>query len=492
MRRNIARDTLLLTVIQMALDGIGLLLNVVLTNTLGTSSMGILTLTTSFYGLASVTASGNAFLCTSRFLSEELGKPGASPRTILRYALTVSLLLSVIVSLCIILLSPLCSLYFLKSPALTIPIQLLAASLPLLTVTACIRGCFNAYCKTGLCAAADTIGFLVRCLLTYCIIRLSPPEGSDGLCTMTILCTCMGSVSTLFFLLWNFKQCGCQKQGRVSITWKTYLRLAVPVMFGSILTAFLSAANDALVPLTLKQSGSTSEQALSQFGIFEAIILPALFFPSTVLCSLSGILVTEMARETAADNRRRIIYLTEKTLRQTILFAVFVAGIFLLFGKEIGTLLGGGAFAGKMLVLLAPVIPFIYLEIVLESILKGIGAQGFSSVNYFAEYFIRISFVLIFVPLMGFYGIVLSYYASNLCGNISRLIMAVRKTGLHFDIRSLLFVPVFSVLCATQGGILLFRLIHIEPGSGILPMGSCIVFCGICCLIIQKRVFQKI
>ena len=93
------------------------------------------------------------------------------------------------------------------------------------------------------------------------------------------------------------------------------------------------------------------------------------------------------------------------------MFAASVMLLFLLYGSQIGTLIGGDAFAGRMLRILAPVIPFIYLEIVLEGILRGMGKQNFSSVNYLAEYMIRISVLLICVPIFGFYGILASYYA---------------------------------------------------------------------------------
>ena len=157
--------------------------------------------------------------------------------------------------------------------------------------------------------------------------------------------------------------------------------LAIPVMAGSALTSFLSSANDALVPVTLKQSGNSSAEALSQFGIFEAIVIPVLFFPSTVLVSLSGILITETARENSACNKSRITCMAEKAVQKTIIFAVFVTEILILLGDEIGELLGGGITAGRTIALIAPVVPFIYLEIVLESIIKGTGAQTWRNIS---------------------------------------------------------------------------------------------------------------
>lgn len=491
MQRNIAKDTILLTVIQMLLDGLGLLLNVFMTGALGTEAIGIFSLTGSFFSLAAITASGNGFLCASRFISEELGKPGGNPGRILRCCMTVSLFLSLLTALVICLFAPAFSMRFFESDALATPIRLMAVSLPLFSVTACMRGYFNACCHAKICGISDALGFLVRCALTALIVYWITPVSSGAICTMTALCTIAGSMATLLYLLCMFVKHRIPGTGSGSLTLSRYISLAVPVMAGSALTSVLSSANDALVPLTLQQSGSSASEALSQFGIFEAIILPTLFFPSTILCSLSGILVTETARENAACNRIRITALSEKVIRQTIVFAVFVMTILLLFGHEIGILLKGGDIAGRMIVLLAPVVPFIYLEIVLESIIKGIGAQAFSSLNYLAEYIIRISVVLIFVPLLGFYGIVLSYYASNICGNISRLIMVLRRTDLRPRWEKVLGIPVFSAVFSTQLLNLLFLLCGIDPHGGLWQI---CVYSALCCglyLGLQRMLFSS-
>ena len=57
--------------------------------------------------------------------------------------------------------------------------------------------------------------------------------------------------------------------------------------------------------------------------------------------------------------------------------------------------MSGDTFAGQIIRILAPAVPFIYLEIILEGILKGMGRHSFSSLNYLVEYTIRISVLLI-------------------------------------------------------------------------------------------------
>ncbi len=492
MKRNIFRDTILLTIIQMLLDGIGLLLNAFMTKQLGSEAMGILTLMGSFFRLVSMLASGNVFLCASRFISEELGKKTRSPKAILYDCLGVSLGLSIMISGLILIFAPWCSIRFLNSDALTRPVRLMAVSLPLVTVTACLKGYYNAFCKTTICAISDALQFLINAILTAMIVWIIKPVTGAGLCNMTAFCTIGSTAATLLYLLCCLGSCRKEAMatGAASISIRTYLKLAIPVMAGSALTSFLSAANDALVPFTLKQSGNSGAEAFSQFGIFEAIVIPVLFFPSTVLVSLSGILVTETARENAACNKTRITNMTEKTIRQTAVFSIFVTMILLLFGNEIGELLGGGETAGKTIALIAPVVPFIYLEIILESIIKGIGSQAFSSLNYLAEYIVRISCVLIFIPVMGFYGIVLSYYASNIFGNVSRLIHVIKKTGMQFSAVNLLGIPIFSAVLSAQLTLLIFHIFHAEADQNFISMGIFILLSCPVYLAIQKELFS--
>ncbi|MBR7040088.1 MAG: oligosaccharide flippase family protein [Oscillospiraceae bacterium] len=487
MRRNILRDTLLLTAIQMLLDGLSLLLNVVLTARLGTEAIGLLTLTGSFFRLAAMIAGGNVFLCVSRFVSEELGKRERDPGGMLRQCLGVSLVLSAVVSGLLVVGAPLCSRWALQTDGLDAPVRRIALFLPMVTAAGCLKGWYNACCRAGTCAAADGIEFAVHA--AWMLVTASPGD-PETVCMTAVHATAAGLGAQLLFLLCGLPRCRQPRTGAPSLTLGAYLRLAVPVMAGSALTAGLSAANDALVPMTLRQAGSSAAEAFSQFGIFEAIILPTLFFPSTILCSLAGILVTETARARGAGEEGRIRALTEKTLRQTIVFSVFVTMLLLLFGDELGILLGGGETAGRMIVWLAPVVPFIYLEIVLESIIKGLGAQGFSSVNYLCEYVIRITVVLICIPLMGFWGIVLSYYASNVCGNTARIVLVLRRTGIRLDVVRMLGIPLFSAVLGAVCASAAFTLLRTSPGATAAAMVLYAALCGSIYLAAQHWLFR--
>lgn len=428
--RSIRRDTIRLTIIQFALECLTLWLNLWITRKAGSAAVGMIALMGAFFQFASVASGGGGYLCASRFVSEELGKSQGSPERILRHGVCFSLILGVPASAVIMAAAPYIGEHFFQSSGMTAPVCILALILPIGGITACLKGWCNAVCRVSVSAFCDVIEFVVR--MSVLCLYLFRTENTDvhSLCMILSLSMAAGNIVSLIVLLWDFLTHRMKTASKPSKSFRVYLRYAVPVFLGGCLTSALSTANDALIPVTLRQSGSSAESALSQFGIFEAIVIPVLFFPSTILCVLSGILLPEAARAASAGKKARLQYLAKRAVSFTMLFSVLVSAVLLVFGDAIAELMGAEALAGKMIRLLAPVVPFIYLEIVLEAIIKGTGRQKFSSMNYLAEYAVRISVVLVCIPVMGFYGIVLSYYMSNILGNSMRLWEVMKVTEL--------------------------------------------------------------
>ncbi len=459
-RRNILKDTIQLTAVQFFLECISLLLNVWLTRRIGTATVGIVALTSSFFQLAATAANGNGFLCTSRFVSEELGKPHGNPNRVLGYAIFFCQLLGIPVSLLIFCFAEPLSLRFLKSAELALPVRMFACILPIGGICACLKGYLNATCRITYAAICDVIECLSRCAVLMLLLQRQAVHTNASICMAMAYSTGISTIFSFIFLLWSCWKSRISKTGTVSISLHNYIHLAIPVLFGGCLTAALSSANDALIPITLRQAGNSTETAFSQFGIWEGIVIPVLFFPSTILCALSGILLTEAARATAAGHTTRLQQLTTTTIQRTTQLSVLITAGLLVYGNLIGNLLDGGDFAGYLIRLLAPVVPFIYLEIVLEALLKGMGQQAFSSTNYLVEYTIRIAIVLICIPKMGFYGIVLSYYASNLFGNCSRLRKVCRTANVPFMPWQMCGLPIFAAAFAFQIPLLCLHLCH--------------------------------
>lgn len=446
-KNKIVRDTVMLTVMQLLLDSAALLLNSFITRKTGASAMGILSLTGSFMVLAGTVSNGNAFLCTSRLISEELGKKNGNPNRVLLNGLMLCTFLSVTVSMVLVGFSDTIGTKFFHSENISRAIKLMPVALIMSAFASCFKGYFNACRKSSVTAAADILDFAAKSAVIVIMTMSMKHSSEDSICGVMITGFASGSFISLVFMLIVFARSRQTFSGKSSLTFKKYISFALPIMGGGIITSALSSTNDALIPVTLRQYGDSVSEAFSRFGIFEAIVIPTIFFPSVVLCSMSGIIVSESARASASGNKLRLKMLSEKLIGCTLVFAIFAAAMLMRFGSVIGELLGGGELAGKMITIIAPVVPFIYLEIILEALIKGMGLQGFSSLNYLTEYAVRIAVVLIFIPRFGFYGIVASYYASNIIGNTSRIVKILRHTGTKLNpLKNILLPAAYSFM----------------------------------------------
>jgi len=457
LNNKIIRDTALLTLMQLLLDSASLLINAFITRRLGASATGLLSLTGAFLSLAGILSNGSAFLCTSRLISAETGRENGSPERVLLHGIRLCMLLSTAVSAVILLFSGSISRRFFGDAEMASALRMMPAALITGAAGACLKGYFNAVRRAGIAAACDMTEFAVRSLLIVAMtLSAGSPDATD-FTRILILSVTAGSFSSLLLLLVLF---ACQphgSKGQGTLTFRQYAALAFPIMGGGILTSLLSSTNDALIPFCLRQYGDSADAALSLFGVFEAIVIPTLFFPSVVLCSMSGVIVSESARAAAAGNRERIASLSSRLLSGTLAYAIFAAAVLLRTGSPLGELLGGGETAGRMITVIAPVVPFIYLEIILEALIKGLGQQGFSSLNYLAEYVIRIAAVLILVPVTGFTGIAVSYYASNIFGNTMRLVKVLRCTGISLRPAETILMPALAALSSLACAELLFH-----------------------------------
>ena len=196
-------------------------------------------------------------------------------------------------------------------------VRLMALLLPLGSLSACLKGYFNAVCRVTVTAACDVAEFLLRAGILTGLLLWRGDTRPEQVCTdlvCSMACGTLFTAVTLTVLYFQKREpCG----GTCSLSLWRYIRLAVPVAVGGCLTAGLSTANDALIPVTLRQFGDSASNALRQFGTFEGIVIPVLFFPSTILCALSGILIPEVARANAAGNRERVCRLTEQVILNT-------------------------------------------------------------------------------------------------------------------------------------------------------------------------------
>ena len=267
-KNRILRDTCFLTAVEFAIQGLSLLVNVFITRKLGSSVIGMVSLIGTFFFFATIISSGNIYLSSSRFISEEIGKKTGNPVKVFRYGIISSVSLSLFTAAVIFIFSGIISTKILKTEQLVIPIRILAVILPFGSVSACIKGYFNAVRNVTLPAAAGTLEFLVKSGLFAFFAEFFITQGKLNVLTAFAVSIAAGQIFGCLFLEMFYLKCRKPCRNECSIGFKWFVLASVPIFLNSIVTSVLSSANDALVPLTLKQYGNSTAEALSQFGIF--------------------------------------------------------------------------------------------------------------------------------------------------------------------------------------------------------------------------------
>lgn len=471
LKNNIARDTIFLTAMQLLTQCLSLILNVFVNRMLGTENLGLMSLINAFFTFVIIISNGNIFVSTSRFVAEECGKSDGNPLRIFKFSLIFSLALSTFSAVAVFIFSGPVSMRIIKEESSAAAIRMLSFSLPLAAVSSCIKGYFNAYRKVVIPALSETAAFLVRSCIMAVSAGMLIKKGVITIYTALAISTICSEVTGLLFLTAFALKEKHEKCTNGTVNFFRYAAGLIPIMLNSYIPCILSTANDALVPVTLKQSGCSTADALSKYGLFEAVVLPVLFFPSMLLSCLSTILIPEISKHRAGGNGIKNLDLISSVISKTIAYSLFIVSILAVFGNEIGMLVGHDEYAGKMIMMLAPVVPFIYLEIVLEGIIKGLGKHSFSSLNYLAEYIIRISALLICTPIIGFYGIAVSYYLSNIVCNIARIVVISKIYEMKFSLGEYLTAPLIAILIAWQCGTLADRIFGLENLGSIAQIG---------------------
>lgn len=482
--KKIAADAVKMTLLSLAMQTAGMIFNAVLSNKAGTAAVGLMSLTFSVFGFIMVLANGNILLSTSRFISEARGAGRENHSQLMCRCLGFSFTLSCLFTILSMTLSDTIGEKILGSPAMSGAVRLIALSLPFASAGSCIKGYFHGIRRVEIPMRGDLIEFAAK--WTALFAGLLTAGGSENFYIAVAAGILFGeAVSFIYyarvyiaehrhFCRFTVTECPLPTD-----TLPGYLKCSLPILAGGYVQNLLSTANELLVPAALLKFSGNPSAALSGYGCFEAMIMPAMFFPSAVLTSLSGIIVPEAALANRAADKtvrtERLRVLTKSAFGKCFSYSFFIALLFFVTGRQLGQLLcPSDPTVGNSLVILAPVIPFIYLEIILEGLLKGMGRQNFSTVTSLWEYAVRIACVIIFVGKIGFPGVLISYYASNILSNLARIYTVCKEASLTFDPFEFVITPLLrGGICCTCG-LLAAKLTHADV-SGNIPFLAVVI-----------------
>ena len=268
---------------------------------------------------------------------------------------------------------------------------------------------------------AQLVEQLVRMGVVWLALRRVEGWGAGYACAAVLAGnTVSEAVSCLLMVLFARRDAGLRSRGtgreakQPPFTRRELAGIVLPVEGSRILASVLQAAEASLIPLCLALYLGDRAAAVSQYGALKGMALPLLFFPFSILSALSSLLMPEITRAHARRDRAGAARLIDATLRAAGLFSMLAGCCFVLFGRQAALLLYGDAQVGGYIRALGLVAPFMYLESMVDGMLKGLGQQLATFRYSLLDSALRILCIAALLPRFGIGAFLGIMAASNL------------------------------------------------------------------------------
>ena len=291
---------------------------------------------------------------------------------------------------------------------------------------------------------------IIQVSLTCFLLYTFPSSNLNVVCTYLILASTISSVFE-FILTYTLYIIDRRKFLKIRTFFqdnylRKVLRIAFPVAITSYVRSGLSTVKQFLIPFSLARHPDSSDKALSQYGLINGMTIPIIMFPCIIITSCASLLIPEFARYNIKKDFTRMNQVIDFIFKITSFFSICIIGVFLTFTEEICYLVYNNLEISKFLVLLSPLVILIYLDKIIDAMLRGLDKQvGVMFCNIF-DLFSTIILIYTIVPIYGIYGYIAIIAISEILNFTISLTQLYRATGFKFDYVSYIIVPFFLVM----------------------------------------------
>ncbi len=450
------RNGLMLSAVSLLLRTIGVSFHTFLTSRMGAAGTGLYQLILSVYSPALTLATAGVNLAVSRLVAEELGKgTNGVVRAVLRRCLIYAATVSGVVGSLLFFLSDIAANAWLNAPDAAPLLRLLAIGLPVIALSSAMNGYFTAVRRVSRTAFAQLLEQGIKIALTIYLFSLTA-NGNTFSCLLAVIGASVFSDCLSCLITAGLCRHDITRLPRPATTAHTgilsrILTITLPVSFSSFLRSGLVALEHILIPKGLKKSGASYEAAMASYGTLSGMAMPILMFPASFLYAFTGLLIPELAEAKEKHHTREIIIIAERVVSTVLIYGIGAAGILLGFSRELGIAIYHSAEASYYIRVMAPLIPIMYLDTAVDSILKGLGEQVYTMKINIIDAFVSVIAVWFLVPRMGLNGYLVVIFISELINfsfSFTRMVMVTGTKGVLFRRMPL---PLLAVCGAVTG-----------------------------------------
>lgn len=466
-KRSFIINAFFLTSATLIAKVIGIIFRVYMSNKIGSEGIGLYQLITTIYFFAATFSTSGITLAVTRMVTDSVAKHEYS---VAKFAMTrciyIDVVLSSLVGFLMFRYARDLSIYILHDTRAILSLKVLAPSLPFMAVSACFRGYFYAVRRVIKTASEQLLEQIIEIAIFSSLIGFFLPKGLEYACCAVVIGTTIAEAMSAFYSYFMYR--ADKKKYNVSgevdkkCVYKNIALISLPVTASSSIKSGLSTIENILIPSGLQKAGASSQKSLAGYGLINGMVMPVVSFPSVFLFSFALLLIPEMSEANAVNHKRNINYISNRVFHITLIYSIMVSGIFLFFSSDFGLSIYGSSESGLYMSLLSPLIPLMYLDGVVDCMLKGLNEQLHYLSYNIIDSILRVVLIFTLLPIYGLKGLMIVIFFSEILNSSLSINRLIKITDLKINVIDWLLKPIASIVlsCFALNKILSFEFLQ--------------------------------
>lgn len=406
MKNKFVKSTLILIIGALLTKLLGFIIKIIFTRTVSEADINLYSIIMPTYSLLITLAQLGFPLAISNLIAENK----TTSKKILFSIIPASLLINIILITLVFLTAPYISNNLLHNKDAYYPIISIAFILPFISISSIIRGYFFGKQQMFPHTLSNIIEQLFRLLLIIILLPKILKYGTIITVSVYILLNILSEIiSIIVFLFFAPKNFSIKKKDLtpdITII-KDILSIAIPTTSSRIIGNIGYFFEPIILTYTLTICGYSNNFILSEYGTYNAYVLPLLTIPSFFILALNTSLIPEISKN---RNNKKIVI---KRLKQSLIFS-FIIGLVsntfvYIFTKDILNIVFKTSKGIEYIKFLSPFFVFLYLEGPLASTLQALNYAKYTMTVTIITTIIKLLTLFIFSLLhIGLYGLLIS------------------------------------------------------------------------------------
>lgn len=461
MKKTFFANALILAATSQAVRLLGILYISFLSSKIGAEGVGLYQLIVSVYALAATLASSGLGTAVSRLTAESYAKSGRrSTSDVVKASVIFGVFLGTGAALLLFFCADFIGGALLRDARAVPALKILSAGLLFVAPASCMRGYFYGMKKITKPAVQMILEQGVQLLTLFLILNAMQRKGIEYACFAAAASIAAAEAFSFLYgacLYAHERRKTKLPAVRDMATVREIFSIAGPLAASSYLRGALRTAENILIPSGIRKSGVSETKALSQFGLI-GMAMPVLLFPSSFLSAMATLLIPELSEANALKNERRIRSIFSKVFQMTSAVSLLFCGLFASLAKDLGLAVYGSEQTGTLLLLLAPLVPLIYMDFITDAMLNALNCQVKTLKINILDYAIRICLVLLLLPKFGFWAYIPIFYFSTLLNAFLSIRALITRSGSRLELVNWVLKPLLCALVSGGAATLVFRL----------------------------------